>query len=183
MFPPACTPLLAAHRRRRGRAPTRRKEGSGNKPWPGAQCGDPCELERREAADSEPRPLPWAPPPASAATSPWALRPQRQQGNLSPKDEEGDRKGTGRDRGGGGLTAPGLKPAPHGASPGSAHAPAAPLPQGPCRAAHPCSEPARPPGEGGEGTHSACPRQKDSMLCGAAAQLTRIFSSRSAVRT
>lgn len=35
----------------------------------------------------------------------------------------------------------------------------------------------------GWGTHSVCPRQKDSMLCGAAAQLTRIFSSRSAVRT
>lgn len=31
-------------------------------------------------------------------------------------------------------------------------------------------------------THSVCPRQKDSMLCGAAAQLTRIFSSLSAVR-
>lgn len=37
--------------------------------------------------------------------------------------------------------------------------------------------------EAGWGTHSVCPRQKDSMLCGAAAQLTRIFSSRSAVRT
>ena len=36
---------------------------------------------------------------------------------------------------------------------------------------------------GARGTHSVCPRQKDSMLCGAAAQLTRIFSSRSAVRT
>lgn len=32
-------------------------------------------------------------------------------------------------------------------------------------------------------THSVWPRQKDSMLCGAKAQLTRIFSSRSAVRT
>lgn len=32
-------------------------------------------------------------------------------------------------------------------------------------------------------THSVWPRQKDSMLCGAVAQLTRIFSSRSAVRT
>ncbi|KAK2089876.1 hypothetical protein P7K49_032542, partial [Saguinus oedipus] len=32
------------------------------------------------------------------------------------------------------------------------------------------------------GTHSVCPKQKDSMLWGAAAQLTRIFSSRSAVR-
>lgn len=32
-------------------------------------------------------------------------------------------------------------------------------------------------------THSVCPRQKDSMQCGAAAQLTRIFSSRSAVST
>lgn len=35
----------------------------------------------------------------------------------------------------------------------------------------------------GQETHSVCPRQKDSMLCGAKAQLTRIFSSRSAVRT
>lgn len=32
-------------------------------------------------------------------------------------------------------------------------------------------------------TYSVCPRQKASMLCGAAAQLTRIFSSRSAVST
>lgn len=30
--------------------------------------------------------------------------------------------------------------------------------------------------------HSVCPKQKASMLCGATAQLTRIFSSRSAVR-
>lgn len=38
-------------------------------------------------------------------------------------------------------------------------------------------------GRGQGCTYSVCPRQKASMLCGAAAQLTRIFSSRSAVST
>lgn len=58
-----------------------------------------------------------------------------------------------------------------------------PLPpqQGNRRGLYPDALPGRPGGR--RATHSVCPRQKDAMLCGATAQLTRIFSSRSAVRT
>lgn len=98
-------------------------------------------------------------PALSAVTPPWGLRAH--EGPLSAMGPAGERS-------------PGDElhtDAPHEAQ-GSRGTP---------RCFNLGSLPGRP--EGRRATHSVCPRQKDAMLCGATAQLTRIFSSRSAVRT